>query len=89
MRYLLLALTLLTLTGCAKTIIKATLPNGTVLEFFDDKSRSGTKMSVALDAKGYPLFDYSSETSDASAVALRALGLADTVINTAAKVAGP
>ena len=82
-------LMLVVLTGCAKTIIKATLPNGTVLEFFDDKTRSGTKMSVALDVRGYPLFDYSSETSDASSVALKALGLADTVINAAAKVAGP
>ena len=85
-KILLLCLLCLLLCSCAKTIIKGTLKDGTVIEFFDNKTRTGTTVNVKVDKEGVPEFTYKSESSDANSVALKAIGLADTTLKAAATV---
>ena len=71
---------------CAKTMIQMTLPDKTVVKFFDNKTRTGTTVDVKTDGTKITGFIYKSETSDANSVALKALSVADQTLKTLATV---
>jgi len=62
---------------CASTSIRATLTDGTIIEFRDNKTRTGTEVKVEMTEDKITGFTYTSESSDANSVALKAVGLAD------------
>ena len=77
------------LIGCARTLITATLTDGTVISFFDNKTRTGTEVTVKMDNDGVPIFKYKSETSDANSVALKTLRVADKLADVVEKALLP
>ena len=80
MKRLLVVLALLMLCSCmAKTQVAFVFDNDKLsrIEFFDSKTRQGADLQITQNKAGLPDIKYKVEVSDANAVALKALGVAD------------
>ena len=86
MRTVMLFCMLVAFSGCARTVIKATLPDGATVEFYDNKTRQGTTVNITSDGDKITGLRYTSDVTDANSVALKALGIVEETLEAAKTV---